>query len=354
MKIEHIRKPDARQGQAIRQLMQSPDCVHRACGEHDPAWLDILRSALKHDTSALLAWRGSELVGTLPLALTRSPLFGKHLVSLPYVNRAGLLTADDDAGEALIRKAVSLADDCDARYLELRHHGEPFASDQFTHTRATKVRMVLDLPTTTDKLWDSYKAKVRNQVRKGEQAGLTIRLGGAELLAGFYSVFAINMRDLGTPVYPRKLFASMLEHLGGRCEIALVMIESMPIAGAVLVHDDAGACPITQVPSASCLRSYNDLCANMWMYHRLMGRAIERGARAFDFGRSSEDSGTYKFKKQWGAMPRPTPWQVHLRRGELDAVRPDHPRYQKRIERWQKLPVWVTRAIGPAIVRGIP
>ncbi|MFN3168700.1 MAG: FemAB family XrtA/PEP-CTERM system-associated protein [Phycisphaeraceae bacterium] len=352
--IEHAHQLDAKRREAIRQLMRSPACVARACGEHDPAWLDVLRDALKHDTSALLAWQGSELVGALPLALTRSPLFGRHLVSLPYVNRAGLLTADRGVGERLIAEAVALADRFDARYLELRHHGGPFASDHFTHTRDAKVRMVMDLPDSVDALWNRYKAKVRNQVRKGDAAHLAVRFGGKELLAGFYGVFATNMRDLGTPVYPRRLFAAMLAHLGARCEIAVVTLESVPIAGAVLVHDQAGAPPTTQVPSASCLRRYNDVCANMWMYHHLLARAIDRGARAFDFGRSSEGSGTYRFKKQWGAEPHPTPWQVHLRRGELDDVRPDHPRYRRRIERWQKLPVWVTRAIGPTIVRGIP
>jgi len=92
----------------------------------------------------------------------------------------------------------------------------------------------------------------------------------------------------------------------------------------------------------------------MWMYHKLLERAIARGSSSFDFGRSSEDSGTYRFKKQWGAMPQPLPWQIYLRKGDLEAARPDNPKYQKRIERWQKLPVWVTRAIGPPIVRGIP
>ena len=352
--IQQVHQPDAQQCAAIREFMQSPRCIDRACGEHDPAWLTVLRQALKHDTSVLLARRGSELAGVLPLAQMRSPLFGRHLVSLPYVNRAGLLVDEPAVGEALIEHAIGLAKQRDARYLELRHHGRAFDSPQFTHTRTQKVRMVMPLPDSEDALWSSLKAKVRNQVRKGDQHGLSVRVGGEELVAGFYSVFATNMRDLGTPVYPRKLFQSMLHHLGERCEIVLVTMESIPIAGAVLVHDHVGGTPMTQVPSASCLRRFNDTCANMWMYHKLLGRAIQRGAGQFDFGRSSEGSGTYRFKKQWGARPQPTPWQVHLLKGDLDATRPDHPRYQKRIERWQKLPVWVTRAIGPRIVRGIP
>lgn len=350
--IEHVRELQDKHRAAIRELMHAPSVT--ACGEHDSAWLDILREALHHKTSALLDWRGKRLAGALPLALTRSPLFGKHLVSLPYVNRAGLLTDDLESGHALIEHATRLAKQYDARYLELRHHGQAFDAKHFTHCRTEKQRMVLDLPDTSEALWTSLKAKVRNQVRKGEQGDLMIHFGGEDLLSGFYGVFATNMRDLGTPVYPRKLFRAMLHHLGERCEIALVTHESIPIAGAILVHDRVGEQAITQVPSASCLRQFNDLCANMWMYHQLLGRAIARGAGQFDFGRSSEDSGTYRFKKQWGAMPQPTPWQVVLRRGSLDDARPNDPRNRRRIEQWQKLPVWVTKAIGPTIVRGIP
>lgn len=352
--IEHVRELNEKHRAAIRELVHDPRVGAMACGEHDPAWLDILRQSLHHKTSTLLDWRGKRLAGALPLALTRSPLFGKHLVSLPYANRAGLLTADTESGHALIEHASRLAEEYDARYLELRHHGELFNSPQFTHCRSEKHRMVLDLPETAEQLWASLKAKVRNQVRKGEQGGLSIRFGGEQLLPGFYNVFATNMRDLGTPVYPRKLFRAMLHHLGERCEIALVTLEAIPIAGAILVHDRVGEQAITQVPSASCLRQFNDLCANMWMYHQLLDRAIARGASQFDFGRSSEGSGTYRFKKQWGAKPQPTPWQVVLRRGSLNDARPDDPRNRKRIEQWQKLPVWVTKAIGPTIVRGIP
>lgn len=352
--IEHATQLTAKHRGAIRELMQDASVAGRVCGEHDPAWLDILSAALHHKTSALIDWRGERIAGMLPLALTRSALFGKHLVSLPYVNRAGLLTADDESGRRLIEAATRLSEQYDARYLELRHHGSAFQHQAFTHTRTQKLRMVLGLPRSVDELWTSLKAKVRNQVRKGESAGLSIRFGRESLVPGFYSVFATNMRDLGTPVYPKKLFYAMLSQLGERCEVALVTLESAPIAGAVLVHDRVGDGAITQVPSASCLRQFNHVCANMWMYHQLLERSIGRGATRFDFGRSSEGSGTYRFKKQWGALPEQTPWQVALRRGSLDAARPDDPRNRKRIEQWQKLPVWVTRAIGPAIVRGIP
>jgi len=239
------------------------------------------------------------------------------------------------------------------QYLELRH-GSPVTHDSLTAQRDEKVRMVLDLPADVDALWKLHNAKVRNQIRKGDKFDLAVEVGGETLLDEFYDVFAINMRDLGTPVYARRLFSEILDRLGNDAELVVVKHDGAAIAGALLIHDAIYGPPSTQVPSASCLRDFNHTNANMWMYQKLLERAIERGSKTFDFGRSSVDSGTYKFKKQWGALPQPTVWQYHVRRGDINAVRPDSPKYRRRIETWQKLPVWLTRLVGPAIVRGIP
>jgi lipid II:glycine glycyltransferase (peptidoglycan interpeptide bridge formation enzyme) len=123
-----------------------------------------------------------------------------------------------------------------------------------------------------------------------------------------------------------------------------------PVAGALLLHGWG----VTEVPSASSLRSHNPTCANMLMYWHLLERAVGRGQDVFDFGRSTKDSGPYRFKKQWGATPAGAEWQYYLRSGELDAARADNPRYQRFIRIWQHLPVSLTRLIGPSIVRGIP
>jgi hypothetical protein len=90
------------------------------------------------------------------------------------------------------------------------------------------------------------------------------------------------------------------------------------------------------------------------MYSRLLDRAILKGSRLFDFGRSSLDSGTYKFKEQWGARAYPAVWQYYVRKGNPADMRPDSAGKQKLIKTWQKLPVWLTKLIGPSIVRGIP
>lgn len=312
----------------------------------DQRWLSAIASGLGHLCWRIIAQSGE---GELPVALIRSPLFGRFLVSLPYVNTAGPSVSDPAIAAELVQKAIEAADEHRVRFLEVRSEFTVAHEKLLTRTDA-KVHMRLPLTDTAEQLWKQFDPKVRNQIRKAEKCNLTVHWGGAELLPEFYRVFAINMRDLGTPVYGKRLFQAVLDTFGQDAELCVVRIGQKPIAGALLVHGDE----FSEVPSASSLRSYNQTNPNMLMYWHLLMRAIDRGSRYFDFGRSSVDSGTYRFKKQWGAMPCPAIWQYYVRRGTMADMRPENRRFSLAIKVWKCLPVWLTRCIGPLIVRGIP
>jgi FemAB-related protein (PEP-CTERM system-associated) len=314
-----------------------------------PAWLSVLAEGLRHTAYCIEAVEDDRTCGMLPLADVRSLLFGRFLVSLPYLNSAGVLADNPAVACRLIDRAVALADELKVRYLELRHE-QPVEHPALGERMTGKVHMRLALPARADQLWEGLPGKVRNQVRKGQKCGLTVAWGGVELLADFYAVFSRNMRDLGTPVYGRGLFASILHNFPERAEFCVVRADGRPAAAALLLHGDG----VTEVPSASSLREYNPTCANMLMYWHLLERAVRRGQTVFDFGRSSVESNTFRFKEQWGAQASPATWQYYLRQGSIAAVRPDNPRYGRIIRLWQRLPVALTRLLGPAIVRGIP
>jgi serine/alanine adding enzyme len=313
-----------------------------------PHWLLVLKEGLGHSPRAIEAVRGGETVGYLPLAYVRSTLFGRFLASLPYLNTGGVAADDDVVRRGLIDRAVALGETLKVRHLELRHEAK-VEHPRLNGARDTKVHMRRALPDFPGPLWTKLPAKVRNQVRKGEKSGLTVHWGTAELLDEFYGVFATNMRDLGTPVYGRALFRAVLRHFPDDAELCVVRLGDRPVAGALLVHGKG----ITEVPSASSLREFNPLCANMLMYWNLLDRAVRRGQGGFDFGRATRDGSTYKFKKQWGAEESPAVWQYHLAGAAAD-LRPDNPKYSRFIKVWQRLPVPVTRVLGPRIVRGIP
>lgn len=315
-----------------------------------PAWLLVLERGLGHEPLCLEADDQGRTTGLLPLAYLRSLLFGRFLVSLPYVNYGGVRADNEQTARALIDRAMRIADERNVRYLELRHERQPVDHPRLVVRKAGKVHMRLPLPSRSEVLWRQLSAKVRNQIRKGQRGNLSVAWGRQELLPDFYAVFSRNMRDLGTPAFGEPLFRSILEQFGDRAELCVVRTGGRAIAAALLLHGWG----ITEVPSASALREFRDTNANMLMYWNLLERAVQRGQGEFDFGRSSPESNTYRFKKQWGATPIPAQWQYYVRRGSMEDMRPENPRYRRFIRLWQRLPLAVTRRLGPWIVRGIP
>lgn len=316
----------------------------------DPRWLSVLQDGLGVEPYLLQATEGGRVVGLLPLAFVRSILFGRFLVSLPYVNWAGVIADSETAARALLERALEIAEALNVRCLQLRHESR-WAHPSLAHELTGKAQMRLSLAPQIDDTWKRLRSVVRTQVRKGEKQGFTLHWGGLELLDEFYHVFAENMRDLGTPVFGCSLFRGiLLRFFPEEAELCVVRADGKAVGGALVIHGPG----LTEVPSASVLREYRSTAANSLMYWRLIERATAREQQVFDFGRSTIGSSTYDFKIKWGAQPHPVTWQCFLRKGTAVDLRPESGKYDLMIAVWQRLPVWFTRWIGPPIVRGIP
>ncbi len=318
-----------------------------ATGYHDWRWREVFASAFGHATVYFAARRDGDVVGVLPTVLLDSWLFGRALVSLPFLNYGGIVADDGEAARALLTTAGQFAERRKCAYLELRHTAQLF---QDLPCRRHKVAMLLPIQ-SPDHMWDGFDRKVRNQVRKAEKSGLAASTGGLELLDDFYAVFARNMRDLGTPVYSRTFFARMLTTFPDRMRVHIVRRDQTPVAGGLTFRTRS----TLEIPWASSVRDYNALCPNHLLYWHVLQSAATHGCTRFDFGRSTPHEGTYKFKEQWGAQPLPLCWEYGLLAGrQLPNASPSNPKYSRAIALWRKLPLRVANAIGPRIVRSIP
>jgi serine/alanine adding enzyme len=316
-------------------------------GYHQWEWRRVFERGLGHRCHYLAASRAGRIVGVLPLVEVRSWLFGNALSSLPYVNYGGVLAETDEIAQSLLDRARTLAAERRLGFVVMRHRRQVFP-DLTAQTH--KVTMLLPLGADSEKMWAALDRKVRNQVRKAEKSGLLTVSGGSELLDDFYPVFARNMRDLGTPVYGRKLFAEILANFPGDARIHLVRLGTTTIAAGL----SYGYGDVVEVPSASSLREHRSLCANHLMYWSIIQEAIRDGRTVFDFGRSTPGDGTYNFKEQWGAVPDQLWWQYVLMPGaEIPSTRQSRS-FQRRIELWKKLPVAVAGLVGPRIARMVP
>ncbi len=316
---------------------------------HQYRWRQVIEQSFGHQTQYLAARdRSGAICGILPAVLMRSRLFGSFLVSLPFLNYGGMLCHGQETEEHLLHSCRTLLEQHQLTHAELRHLTRSAA---ITATRQHKVSMLLELAETEQQQWQWLDPKVRNQIRKAWKSGLTATAGHAELLDDFYRVFARNMRDLGTPVYARKFFANMLDCFPDSTRIITVKQGDQTVAAGFLSwHRQT-----LEVPWAASIRESRPLCPNNLLYWEAIRFAISRGAKQFDFGRSTPGEGTFLFKRQWGAMPVPLYWQYLLPDGgQPPDLSPKNPKYRLAVQVWQRLPLPLTNLLGPHIVRSIP
>ncbi len=316
--------------------------------EHDLAWRDVFARTYGYEPCYLVASEAAELVGVMPLF--SAPVFGagRCLISVPFLDCGGPLARSPAARAALLESAREVAETRGARYLEIRS----FATDSDgTPTRVDKAKVVLDLPAEEKILWNEIGGFVRNRIRKATKNGLRVVTDLGERLDAFYSVYARNMRDLGSPVVPRRLFPIVFECFGDRAKLLTVWLGDTVVAGAILLH----CYGIAYVPWVSAIRPYFHLAPNNLLYWEAMQLASAAGCREFDFGRSTIGSGPYIFKLRWGARPIQLQWHYHSLAGGRAPSRVTDSRLLRIASRvWMRLPLVVTNFIGPKLVARMP
>lgn len=319
-----------------------------ASNYHRWGWKHVLENALGWQTWYLMAESEGRLCGVLPLVWQKSFFFGSFVTSLPFLNAGGVLGESDEVGHALVDEAIGITRRLGADYLELRHRHEHRLG---LLTKIRKLRVVLSVEADEERMFQRLDKKVRADVRKSTKAGFSAQFGGAELLDDFYRIFVANMRDLGTPVYSPRFFREIFGAFPNDARICCIRLGAKAVAAAFLT----GFRDTIEVAWASSIRKHLLLKPNMFLYWNLICFAGKQGYRIFDFGRSSPGSGTHRFKMQWGAQEIPLYWDYWLPKGgDLPELNPQNPKYRMAIWAWQKLPIFLTRWIGPAIVRRLP
>ncbi|PZN26053.1 MAG: FemAB family PEP-CTERM system-associated protein, partial [Proteobacteria bacterium] len=277
-------------------------------------WAELVRTVFGHAAFFIEARDAAgALAGILPVIRQRRFLLGNFATSLPFFNYGGALTDHAPLATRLMEQARVLAEELGCSYLEFRDT-QPREGDWTVRT--DKVGMVLELPPTFDELARRLGSKLRSQVRRAEREAPQVRVGGAALLDDFYDVFAHNMRDLGTPVYPRRFFAAILERFPDHCRLVVVYRAGTPAAAGFVVLYNGRA----EIPWAACRAEAKPLGFNMRLYWEVLDLAVREGCTSFDFGRSTVDAGTYRFKKQWGAQPVQLYWHRWQRRPDRQAA----------------------------------
>jgi len=315
---------------------------------HHFAWAEALSRGAGHQPYFLSVKERGEVLGVLPLCLVKSRLFGRFLVSLPHY-LGGISAANEQAEELLVERALDLARELSVDSLEIRGNNPlPPAERRGFRLDERKSSFLIDLTAGEEAIWGSLRKQTRNRIRKGQQAGLALEAGD-HLLPQFWRVFSANMRAIGSPTFSARFFGAVLEAFGEDAQILLARQNQRPVAAKlVLRFRDT----LTLLWGGTAPRDKSE-GANYYLTWEAIRYALSCGCRVLDMGRSTVDSGPYFFKSHWGGREIRHRWYLYEHRRSAE-LRAENPRFRLARRLWRRLPLSLTRSLGPWIARQIP
>lgn len=350
--------PLARSAQtvAIADLRDPGECarlesfVDRMAGTpfHRPAWLNVVERGTGQRATGLVAETSGRITGWLPLTQVHSPFFGRALVSSGFAVGGGVLAQSGGTARALCRRAEDLAQRWSCQTIELRGGILPRHWDI---TTASHCGFAADLAADEEAQLLAIPRKQRAEIRKGMALGLTIETGRSDAnRAAHYAIYAESVRNLGTPVFPRSLFDSVLDGFGEAADILTVRQRGTAVASVLSLYHGGAVMPYW----GGGTNAARQLRANEVMYFQLMVHAQRRGCTRFDFGRSKTGSGPYNYKKNWGFVPQPLAYASWSAPGmQKRNIDPTSAAYSRKIALWKRLPLPIANRLGPLIAKGL-
>jgi len=313
---------------------------------HLAGWQEVIEQSFGHKTYFLYTETEGKVTGILPLVHINSLLFGHALVSSAFCVYGGIVADNDDIFQQLDNRACELAKELGVDHLEMRNR------TQLTPERPYKELYVTfrkELDSDVDKNMQAIPRKQRAMIRKGIKAGLSSEID--ESVERFYQAYSESVRNLGTPVFSKKYFSILKRVFKQQCEIVTIVdADKQLIASVMNFYFKQEVLPYYGGGTEHARR----VQGNDFMYWEVMRRAVEKGIKVFDYGRSKEGTGSYRFKKHWGFEPTPLYYEFHLVNAtDIPDINPLNPKYQFFIAAWKRLPLAVSQIIGPWLAKDL-
>lgn len=309
---------------------------------HLAGWIKVINSAFNHKHHYLLAEKDGQVVGVLPLVEQKSRIFGHALVSTPFCVYGGALADNEDIRIELEQSAYELGCSLKVDYVELRDREQREEQGPWKQN-CRHSTFFCPIEEDAEQILTSVKRKQRAVIRHSLKNELQWDNKDDPSLC--YDIYAESVRNLGTPVFSKKLFTSLKETFGDKCETLIIRDkDTRPISSVLSFYYKDEVLPYY----GGGIFEARSLKSNDYMYYQLMCIAKEKGKTQFDFGRSKIDSGAYKYKKNWGMKEEKLNYRIALvKSNEMPNLSPNNPKYKLFINMWQKMPLSLSRVIGP-------
>ena len=312
---------------------------------HRSAWRTVAQQAFGHTPHFLEARRAGALAAVLPLVEVKSRIFGHSLISNAFCVGGGPLAVDDDALAEILDQAAQLGRKLGVDYVELR---DTPRADGWIARGDLYAGFAREIPADEEANMNWIPKKQRAVVRKARTMDLEVTVDPN--VDDFFGLYATTMRDHGTPALSRRFFATLARTFGADCEVLTIRKGGRPVSSVLSYYYKDAVLPYY----TGSHRDARILGSNDLMYWAVMRRAVERGYKVFDFGRSKVGTGPFAFKKNWGFEPRPITHQfLTVKAADTPNLNPTNPKYAVMIQTWRRLPVPVATAISPFISRSL-
>ncbi len=306
---------------------------------HLSGWKEVIEKSFGHKTYFLYVENDGEIQGILPLVHVNSRLFGNSLISTSFCVYGGIVANDEPSFLELDREACRLAEELGVDCLEMRNREQKNPERPHKDLYVT-FRKVLDADVEKNLL--AIPRKQRAMVRKGIEAGLISVVDNN--VDRLYQAYSESVRNLGTPVFSKLYFQNLKTVFVEQCEVLSIEHNGQLIASVMNFYFKDEVLPYYGGGTSLA----RELKGNDFMYWEVMRRAVEKGIKIFDYGRSKIGTGSYSFKKNWGFVPEPLFYEFHLVKSiSLPDINPLNPKYQLFIAAWKRLPLAVSQFVGP-------
>jgi FemAB-related protein (PEP-CTERM system-associated) len=293
----------------------------------------------------------SKPLAALSLVEVKHPIFGHYLITAPFGSYGGFAFENSMTRDLLLGEARNLAEQTKVEYVSIHHgKGESIPPDNWIQHPAYCTYLI-DLPSTADKILKTFSSDHRNHVRKSTKKGFKIRFGHLDLLDDIYEALAQSMHELGSPYHTKTYLQKMAESLGNTLEFAVLYdLHGKVAGGGVFIYQGDTIFNL----HANIFRRVRPAYAGEFLYWSVIERAIHKGLKTFDLGRSLIGSGNEIFKMKWQPRINLLAYWHWLAPGHsLPALNQKNPKFQLAIAVWKRLPAFIVRPLGPYLVRGL-
>jgi FemAB-related protein (PEP-CTERM system-associated) len=315
---------------------------------HLVAWKKTIEESFRFKPFYLVAKQNGRICGVLPLFSVQNAVIGHVLISTPFAVYGGILATGEAPRRALYDRAREIGEKLGVDHIEYRNaFPEQCVGEQNV---SIYVSFAQPLVADAEATLESLPKKTRNLVRKALKQPFRMEYG-VRKLKRFQDLYSANMRRLGTPCFPSKHFANVVRNFGELVDVREVWLGNKPMAASLNFFFRGEM----HIYYAAADTKFNSLGPNTFMYYDHLCWAGKSGLKSFDFGRSKRGTGVFEFKRHWNTTMRELPYEfVLIRRKELPNFTSTNPRFQLAIKIWRRVPLWLTRIIGPRVIRFFP